>query len=73
MIVLDEQLEDPRLSDKIARWYKGAVINLRELRLGSHVLDDAVPILLRRVRQPTFTTINYGDFWNKFPPAGTTA
>jgi hypothetical protein len=65
MIVLDEQLEDPRLGAGIARWYKGAVINLRALRPGSRILDEATPILLRRVRQPTFVTINYKDFWKK--------
>lgn len=67
MIVLDEQLEDPRLGEGIARWYKGAVVNLRELRPGSRILDEAMPTLLRRARQPTFVTINYIDFWKKIP------
>jgi hypothetical protein len=67
MIVLDEQLEDPLLSERIARWYKGAVVNLLELRPGSRVFDPAVPTLLRTIKHPTFVTINYKDFWHKIP------
>jgi len=64
MIVLDEQLEDVRLSEEITRWYKGAVIDLQQLRPQTLIKDDALPLLLRRVKQPTFVTINYTDFWN---------
>jgi hypothetical protein len=31
-------------------------------------LDDAVPLLLRRVRYPSFVTINVNDFWRRMAP-----
>ena len=67
MIVFDEQLRDPRIPRAVAQWYKGAVISVEMLRPQTRVFDDAVPTLLRRVRQPTFVTINYKDFWKKIP------
>lgn len=67
MIVLDEQLEDPRLVQLIELWYKGAVIYVSQLRPQTLIKDDAMPTLLRRVRQPTFVTINYSDFWRRIP------
>jgi hypothetical protein len=33
------------------------------LRPGTVILDDAIPELLRAVRQATFVTINVRDFW----------
>jgi hypothetical protein len=63
MIVLDEQLGSSRIIAEIERWYRGAVITLPELRPGSRVLDEAVPMLLRKLKEPTFVTINTKDFW----------
>jgi hypothetical protein len=68
MIVLDEQLLGYGLKAAIARWYRGRVIDLTNLRPASHLLDDAIPTLLRRVRQATFITINVSDFWRRFAP-----
>jgi hypothetical protein len=68
MIVLDEQLLQADLRAKIARWYRGAVIGITELRPGTHILDEAIPALLRSVRQPTFATINVTDFWRQWTP-----
>lgn len=67
MIVLDEQLEDPRLVQLIEQWYKGAVIYVSQLRPQTIIKDDAMPTVLRRARQPTFVTINYSDFWRRIP------
>ena len=30
--------------------------------------DEAIPVLLRRVRLPTFVTINVDDFWRRTTP-----
>lgn len=67
MIVLDEQLDDPQLSRTIDRWYKGQVINIKQMRPYTVILDDAVESLLLRLKQPTFVTINYTDFWKVIP------
>ena len=69
MIVLDEQLTDPQIIQLFARWYKGSVRTIKELRTGTIILDDAVPTLLRRVRDPTFVTINHTDYWRVIPPS----
>ena len=50
MIVLDEQLLGYGLRELIGRWYRGSVIDIIELRPASRVLDDAIPTLLRTVR-----------------------
>jgi hypothetical protein len=68
MIVLDEHLLQVALRAEVARWHHGAVIGIPELRPGTHVLDDAIPALLRSVRQPTFVTINVTDFWRRMAP-----
>ncbi|HEX8844216.1 MAG TPA: hypothetical protein VF791_06215 [Pyrinomonadaceae bacterium] len=67
MIVLDEQLNDAQIARDIARWYKGAVINILQLRPHTRIFDDAVPTILRTIKQPTFVTINYTDFWKIVP------
>ena len=67
MIVLDEQLADPRIIRSIERWYKGKVITIIDVRPGTAVLDDAIPILLRQLSAPTFVTINHRHFWRKIP------
>src|SRR5947209_16220273 len=63
MIVLDEQLADAQVGREFARWYKGTVTNITRLRPRTMIYDDVVPTLLRTVRNPTFVTINYTDFW----------
>lgn len=68
MIVLDEQLLGYGLRDAIARWYRGSVIDITELRPGTVIEDDAIPALLRTARQPTFVTINVDDFWRRLAP-----
>jgi hypothetical protein len=61
MIVLDEHLQGLELEDAIARWYRGTVVIVKTLRPGTVIKDDAIPTLLRRLKQPTFVTINYAD------------
>ena len=67
MIVLDEQLLGRNLESEIARWYRGAVCFVTDLRPGTVIKDDAIPDLLRRENQPTFLTIDVRDFWRKVP------
>jgi hypothetical protein len=67
--VLDDQLENDLILRGIERWYKGRVIMLGSLRPRGVVKDDAVPTLLRRVKGPTFVTINYTDFWKVIRPS----
>lgn len=67
MIVLDEQLADPRIIRDIKRWYRGKVISIFEIRPRTAILDDAIPVLLRQLKAPTFVTVNYQDFWRKIP------
>ena len=64
MIVLDEQLLGRGLELEIARWYRGPVRFLIDLRPQTIVKDDAVPALLRQQSSPTFVTINERDFWH---------
>jgi hypothetical protein len=68
MIVLDEQLLGRSLEQEIAKWYRGAVQFIIELRPDSVVKDDAIPQLLRQQNQATFVTINEHDFWRKVAP-----
>jgi hypothetical protein len=68
MIVVDEQLLGYGLPETIQKWYPGKVTDIRQLRPGSIIKDDAVPSLLRLVREPTFVTINVADFWRKMRP-----
>lgn len=65
MIVLDESIYDERLATSILRWYPGTVTSIVKLRPSTLVKDEAIPMLLRRVSQPTFLTINVDDFWLK--------
>ena len=65
MIVLDEQLSDARIVAAIERWYRGKVISILEVRPHTRVLDDVIGVLLLRLKDPTFITINYHDFWRK--------
>lgn len=63
MIVLDEQLLGRNLEQRIAAWYPGAVRFITDLRPGTVIKDDAIPMLLREQSQATFVTINEQDFW----------
>lgn len=65
MLVLDEQLIGRRLEIALRRWYRGRVVLITELRPGSVIKDDAIPILLGEQNRPTFLTINERDFWRK--------
>lgn len=65
MIVLDEQLLGRDLEHDIARWYRGPVRFIVDLRPHTVVKDEAIPELLRQQPQPTFVTINERDFWRK--------
>lgn len=65
MIILDEQLLGRNLENEIAKWYRGKVRFVTDLRPKSVIKDDALPELLRRQIQPTFITINEKDFWHK--------
>ncbi len=65
MIVLDEQLLGRNLEVEIARWYRGAVCFVTDLRPNTIIKDDAIPQLLQQQNQPTFITINVPDFWGK--------
>jgi len=65
MIIVDENLNDHRLMAAIAVWFPGQVISITSLRLGSKVLDEAIPTLLHNAVQPTFVTINVSDFWKR--------
>jgi hypothetical protein len=68
MIVLDEQLLGRGLEGPIAAWYPGSVCFINSLRPGTIIKDDAIPILLAQAAEPTFVTINEGDFWQVFTP-----
>lgn len=61
-IILDDQLFDVEVLIPIARWI--TVQRLRDLRPSEVIKDERVPELLRRLRQPTFVTIDLG-FWNR--------
>lgn len=65
MIILDEQLQGLSLETEISRWYRGKVFIVTQLRPGTIIKDDAIPSLLYQVKQPTFVTINYTDFWRR--------
>ena len=65
MIVLDEQLLGRNLEVEIARWYRGTVCFITDLRPNTIIKDDAIPPLLRQQNEPTFVTINVTDFWGK--------
>jgi hypothetical protein len=65
MLVLDEQLLGRDLETLLGRWYPGPVLFITDLRPGTVIKDDAIPVLLRQQRQATFLTINEADFWCK--------
>jgi hypothetical protein len=63
MLVLDEQLMGRNLDSALARWYRGPVLFITDLRPDTVIKDDAIPVLLRQQHQATFLTINETDFW----------
>jgi hypothetical protein len=65
MIVLDEQLLGRGIEHDIARWYRGKVQFITDIRPHPVIKDDAIPALLRQQSQPTFVTINVRDFWQR--------
>ena len=65
MIILDEHLQGLSLEAAISRWYPGRVFIVKQLRPGTIIKDDAIPLLLCQAKQPTFVTINYTDFWRR--------
>jgi hypothetical protein len=67
MIVLDEQLLGRRIDREIAKWYRGRVVFITDLRPDTVIKDEAIPGLLCRQKQATFITINEKDFWLKVP------
>jgi hypothetical protein len=68
MIVLDEQLLSYGIQAAIARWYRGTVTDITQLRPHTVILDEAIPMLLQAVSRPTFVTINVADFWRRLAP-----
>lgn len=67
MIVLDEQLLGRGIEHDLARWYRGKVQFITDIRPHTVIKDDAIPALLRQQSQPTFVTINVRDFWQRVP------
>ena len=65
MIVLDEQLIGYDLQPAIAKWYRGSVVDITQLRPGTVIKDEAIPVLLREQHGPVFVTINVRDFWRR--------
>lgn len=64
MIVLDEQISRRSVREGFS-WYVGQVAFLRECRPTGVIKDDLVPVILRKLRQPTFVTINVVHFWRR--------
>jgi hypothetical protein len=71
MIVFDENIFDQDVIDDLNRWYKGKVVSIKDLRLRTLIKDEAVPTILRTVKQPTFLTTNVSDYWRKMPAHAT--
>lgn len=68
MIVVDENLRDPRVIKAISTWYQGKVVSVTTLRPNTIVKDDAIPALLQSANRATFVTINVTDFWGRVQP-----
>jgi hypothetical protein len=67
MIVFDENIHQQSLMSNVARWYRGQVVSIRELRRGTLIQDEAIPSLLQRFKEATFITTNISDFWRRIP------
>jgi hypothetical protein len=57
MIVLDEQLLSYGLRQHVLQWYRGTVIDITQLRPGTVIRDEAIPLLPRAARRPTFVRV----------------
>jgi len=73
MIVLDEELQGLGLEEAISGRYRGPVLLIKALRPGTVIKDEAMPGLLREVKQLTFVTINYVDSGDALQPKGHSA
>ena len=69
MIVLDEQLLGRGIESAPSSWYPGSVVFITDLRPGTVIKDEAIPMLLAQANEPTFVTINTIDFWQKIAPS----
>lgn len=67
MIAFDENVPQQRIIEPVAAWYRGRVVSVRALRPGTVIKDEALPTLLRSVREPTFVTTNVADSWQRIP------
>lgn len=67
MIVLDEQLDHHLVLKPLMKRTKGRVLSICELRPGTVVKDEAIPALLRQLRNVMFVTTNVSDFWRRVP------
>ena len=65
MLVLNEQLLGRHLEAALRRWYRGPVRSITDLRPGTMIKDDVIPLLLRQQPHTTFLTINEADFWRR--------
>jgi hypothetical protein len=48
MIVFDENIHQESLMKDVARWYRGKVLSIRDLRPGTFIKDEDIPHLLQR-------------------------
>lgn len=67
MIVLDENLKDPQVAASLRAWYRGRICHINDLRPGTTIKDDAIPMLLRAQPGCVFITENEIDFWKRVP------
>src|SRR2546422_9278856 len=68
MIVLDEQLVGYGLHTPMARWDRGTVTDIAQLRPNTVIQDKAIPMLLRAALRSMFVTINVAYFWWRLAP-----
>jgi hypothetical protein len=53
------------LEAALGRWYRGPVRFIMDLRPGTVIKDNAMPVLLRQQQHATLLTVNEADFWCK--------
>ncbi len=63
--MLDDQISNRFIASQVKHWYPGSVVSIRDSRPHGQVLDLEIPTLLRKLRQPTFVTINYRNFFDR--------
>ena len=67
MIVLDEQLLSYGIQESIARWYRGAVTDITQLRPHTVILDEAIPCCSGQ----SLTNLRHDQrrhFWGRLTP-----